>query len=69
MNDLTILSATLIASISFSIPYFGSTTPNVSTTPTATVTIVDDEVEIEYLPAVTVTVVDDEVEIEYIPEG
>ena len=69
MNDLTILSATLIASISFSIPYFGSTTPNVSTAPTATVTIVDDEVEIESLPAVTVTVVDDEVEIEYIPEG
>ena len=69
MNDLTILTATLIASISFSIPYFGTTTPEVSVTPTATVTIVDEEVEVEYLPPVTVSIIENEIEIEYIPEG
>ena len=69
MNDLTILTATLIASISFSIPFFGTTTPEVSTTPIATVSIVHDEVEVEYLPPVTVSIIEDEIEIEYIPEG
>lgn len=69
MNDLTILTATLIASISFSIPFFGTTTPEVSATPIATVTIVDEEVEVEYLPPVTVSIIESEIEIEYIPEG
>ena len=67
MNNFFLLSTTLLATVSFGLIANGATTPE--PVPTATVSIVHDEVEVEYLPPVTVIVVDAEVEIEYIPEG
>lgn len=67
MNNFFLLSTTLLATVSFGLIANGATTSE--PVPTATVSIVHDEVEVEYLPPVTVIVVDAEVEIEYIPEG
>ena len=69
MNNVTLLAATLLATVSFGLIANGATVPQGVSTPTAVVTIVEDEIEIEYLPEVVVTVIEDEIEIEYIPEG
>ena len=69
MNNVTLLAATLFATVSFGLIANGATAPQGVSTPTAIVTIVEDEIEIEYLPEVVVTVIEDEIEIEYIPEG
>ncbi len=69
MNNVTLLATTLLATVSFGLIANGATVPRGDTTPVATVTIIEDEIEIEYLPEVVVTVIEDEIEIEYIPEG
>ena len=66
MNNFFLLSASTLLATAFAFPWGGEPSPS---QPTATVTIVHDEVEVEYLPAVTIEVVEAEIEIEYIPQG
>jgi len=66
MNNFFLLSASTLLAITFAFPWGSNPSPS---EPTATVTIVHDEVEVEYLPPVTIQVVDAEVEIEYYPQG
>ena len=59
----------LIATIALSFGFFSHGATHYTPQPEATVIIVDDEIEIEYLPEVTVEIVHSEVEINGQTEG
>ena len=61
MKTTVILSALLFSTLSLAVTIVGDTTP--PQTPVGTVTIVEDEIEIEFLPDATVEVVHSEVTI------